>query len=91
MSLVRNAGAFTFPFIPLQCTGRNGAISGTPSTYAERIIASRLDADVDLVMLEYAVNNHVDHTTIEYEDASLASYQSIHSYSSVLFGAPALL
>eukprot|EP00955_Chlamydomonas_euryale_P096299 364999-Chlamydomonas_euryale.AAC.22 len=49
-------------------TRRNGAISGTPSTYSERILSTRLDPEVDLVLLEYAVNNRVNTSTLEYED-----------------------
>jgi hypothetical protein len=50
---------------------RNGAISGTPSMYLERVITSRLDPGVDLVLLEYAVNNKFNHTTMEYEDVGV--------------------
>ncbi|KAG1667406.1 hypothetical protein FOA52_004823 [Chlamydomonas sp. UWO 241] len=47
---------------------KNGAISGTPSMYVERVMSSRLDPGVDLVLLEYAVNNRFNTTTMEYED-----------------------
>jgi hypothetical protein len=38
-------------------TGRNGCIPGTPSSYMNMCLDLSLDQDVDLVFVEYALND----------------------------------
>ncbi|KAG1670163.1 hypothetical protein FOA52_000875 [Chlamydomonas sp. UWO 241] len=47
-------------FPKARIAARNGGISGTPSSFMERMLTSQLDEGVDLVFIEYALNNKKD-------------------------------